>query len=138
MVYRVQTFQSGFGKHKSIYQPPPSPEVDDAWNELYNGDVSTRNLPIEELTLSLDCGISSIPKAQAEKLPNKTYPFAEDEGYYIASLSVFYQLHYLALRRRAVPVAHVLGRHQRHGLAAVQRNRAYPRAHGRSTRVPRL
>jgi Mycotoxin biosynthesis protein UstYa len=55
----------------------------------------SRNLPIEELKLISDFGISRIPKAQAVRLPNKTYPFAQDEGYYIASLSVFHHLHCL-------------------------------------------
>lgn len=33
----MRTFESSFGAQKSIYARPPSPEVDDAWNELYNG-----------------------------------------------------------------------------------------------------
>ena len=91
----MQTFTTGFGKHKSIYQQPSSPEVDDAWSELYNGTRRRWDLPIRQLTLILDVGISRIPKTQAAKLPNKTYPFLRDEGYYIASLSVFHHLHCL-------------------------------------------
>jgi len=34
--YETRVFHEGFGKDKSIYQQPPSPEVDKAWDELYN------------------------------------------------------------------------------------------------------
>jgi len=81
----VEKFQAGFGNRTSIYQQPPSPEVDDAWNDLYN-----------------DFGISRIPKAQAALLPNRTYPYARDEGYYIASISVFHHLHCLNMIRKAL------------------------------------
>ncbi|KAH8813718.1 hypothetical protein DL96DRAFT_1472516, partial [Flagelloscypha sp. PMI_526] len=51
--------------------------VDDAWQELYNNTVLR------------------IPKSQAAQLPNRTYPIAGDDGYYIAALDVFHQLHCL-------------------------------------------
>jgi hypothetical protein len=38
-------------------------------------------------------GAISIMKDKAMQLPNKTYPFAQDNGYYIGELSVFHQLH---------------------------------------------
>jgi hypothetical protein len=46
---------------------------------------------------SLDVGISQIPQTQAVLLPDKTYPFAQDPRYYIASLSVFHHLHCLVI-----------------------------------------
>jgi hypothetical protein len=34
--YETRVFHEGFGKDKSIYQQAPSPEVDEAWADLYN------------------------------------------------------------------------------------------------------
>jgi hypothetical protein len=42
---------------------------------------------------TLDIGIIRLPRAEAERLPNKTYPYIGDKGYYIAELAVFHQLH---------------------------------------------
>ena len=44
-------------------------------------------------------GIVRIPEEKAALLPNKTYPFERDEGYYIGELSVFHHLHCLVGRR---------------------------------------
>lgn len=91
----MEKFQAGFGNRTSIYQQPPSPEVDDAWNDLYNGDSAHQKMVPSIVDVDSDFGISRIPKAQAALLPNKTYPYARDEGYYIASISVFHHLHCL-------------------------------------------
>ncbi|KAK5996325.1 hypothetical protein PT974_03080 [Cladobotryum mycophilum] len=74
--YEVKRFHRGFGDEKTLYQGDPSPDLDKAWKELYD-----------------EVSISKLSKAQAELLPNKTYPFVEDDGYYIAELAVFHQLH---------------------------------------------
>ena len=34
--YEIRVFHEGFGSDKSIYQKDPSPEVDNAWDEMYN------------------------------------------------------------------------------------------------------
>ncbi|KAF8541807.1 hypothetical protein BDD12DRAFT_731081, partial [Trichophaea hybrida] len=73
-------FTGGFGEATSIYQGPSSPERDQAWDELYN------------------YAISRIPRASAAKLVNKTVPIPNDPGYYIVSLSVFHQLHCVAIQ----------------------------------------
>ena len=47
------------------------------------------------MILSTPVGISKISKDQAAKLPNKTHAIPGDEGYYIAELDVFHNLHCL-------------------------------------------
>jgi len=80
---QVKVFHIGFGDY-SPFQVPSSPELDRAWNDLYN------------------FGISKIPKDQAAKLPNKTHAIPGDEGYYIAELDVFHNLHCLNMVRKAL------------------------------------
>jgi len=38
--YETRVFHEGFGKDRTIYQMPPSPEVDAAWEDLYNCSCS--------------------------------------------------------------------------------------------------
>ncbi|KAF9219003.1 hypothetical protein BS17DRAFT_718849, partial [Gyrodon lividus] len=61
----------------SVYNGPPSPAVDAAWEALY-----TR-------------GIMQLPKSEADRLPNKTVPIPGDENNYILKFDVFHQLHCL-------------------------------------------
>jgi hypothetical protein len=35
--YEIKRFHRGFGDRKTIYQSEPGPEVDQAWEDLYNG-----------------------------------------------------------------------------------------------------
>ena len=51
-------------------------------------------LVIRKVEWSADT-IIKIPKAEAALLPNKTWPIANEPGYYLASLDVFHQLHCL-------------------------------------------
>ncbi|KAM0743194.1 hypothetical protein ACQRIT_003371 [Beauveria bassiana] len=85
--YEARVFITGFekGEATSVYVQEPSEKVDKAWKDLY--DV---------------VGISRIPRSSAEKLPNGTYPFTNDPGYYIVSLAVFHQLHCLNKIRQAL------------------------------------
>lgn len=41
-------------------------------------------------------------ESEAKRLPNKTYPFTEDEGYWIGELAVFHQLHCLNVLRQVL------------------------------------
>ncbi|KAF9219419.1 hypothetical protein BS17DRAFT_789232 [Gyrodon lividus] len=61
----------------SIYNGPPSPAVDAAWDALY-----TR-------------AIMQLPKSEADRLPNKTAPIPGDEDNYIFTFDIFHQLHCL-------------------------------------------
>lgn len=82
--YETRVFHEGFGKDKSIYQQPPSPEVDEAWDELYNFPVTR------------------IPKSIASNLVNKTYRIPGDEEHYVIELDVFHELHCLNMLRKAL------------------------------------
>lgn len=75
---QVVKFKTGFLHDITIYSGDPSPELDQAWVDLYDG-----------------WGIFRMSKADAERLPNKTYPWPGDPGYYIGQLSVSHQLHCL-------------------------------------------
>ncbi|KAE9391567.1 hypothetical protein BT96DRAFT_797233, partial [Gymnopus androsaceus JB14] len=74
--HEVKTFIDA-SKHKTKYQGLTE-EVDQAWVDLYQKTLL------------------QIPKSEAAKLPNQTYPIVDDpDGYYIAGLDVFHQLHCL-------------------------------------------
>ena len=37
--YEPKTFTMGLGRHKTIYEGDPSPEVDKAWLDMFNGNA---------------------------------------------------------------------------------------------------
>ncbi|KAF7359820.1 hypothetical protein MVEN_00707300 [Mycena venus] len=80
----VQVYNVGFSSDFSPFQIPSSPELDKMWSDLYN------------------FGISRITKEEAAKLPNKTHAIPGDDGYYIAELDVFHNLHCLNKVRMAL------------------------------------
>ncbi|KAF8971078.1 hypothetical protein BDZ97DRAFT_1337008 [Flammula alnicola] len=82
--YETRVFYEGFGADRSLYQQSPSPEVDAAWEDLYN------------------FGVSRITKQEASRLVNQTYRLPGDEDHYVIQLDVFHQLHCLNLLRKAV------------------------------------
>ncbi|PPQ97017.1 hypothetical protein CVT26_001122 [Gymnopilus dilepis] len=47
------------------------------------------------LSIRLGERYTTIPRAQAVLLPNRTYPIRQEPGYYMAMLDVFHQLHCL-------------------------------------------
>jgi len=82
--YKVVKFHSAFGASLPIYDKPPSPEVDAAWDALY------------------EFAYIKVPKSQAAQMTNKTYPVLGDETNYMASLDVFHMLHCLNQMRKAM------------------------------------
>ncbi|KAJ8489377.1 hypothetical protein ONZ45_g11588 [Pleurotus djamor] len=86
--YKYYTFFNGFTDDVSPFQVPPSPELDERWEDLYN------------------FGISRIPKSQAAHLPNSTEVIPGDEDHYIVELDVFHELHCLNRIRKALFPAH--------------------------------
>ncbi|KAF5313158.1 hypothetical protein D9619_003703 [Psilocybe cf. subviscida] len=83
--YEVKTFNFGIGDDLSPFQQPPSDELDEMWEDLYN------------------FGVHRIPKEEAALLPNKTSAIPDDpDGYYIAELEIFHQLHCLNMIRKAL------------------------------------
>ncbi|KAF7981254.1 hypothetical protein HWV62_34131 [Athelia sp. TMB] len=83
---------------RSKYSGPPSPEVDQAWRELYHRYV-----------------MSAIPEEQASKLSNETMRVpGPGHPRYIVGLDVFHQLHCLDyLRQNLYPDYY--GHHHDHG-----------------------
>lgn len=92
----VTIYPLGFGHDLSPFQTPSSPELDQAWEDLYSCK-SRPHTPSQSRQLNLKCvvGISRIPRHQAERLPNRTHAIPGDPGYYIAELDVFHELHCL-------------------------------------------
>jgi hypothetical protein len=91
----LKIYPLGFGKDLSPFQVPSSPDLDQAWEDLYNCAFSSSNhreLPFDRIIL---VGVSRIPKQEAAKLPNKTSPIPGDPGFYIVELDVFHELHCL-------------------------------------------
>ncbi|KAJ7087063.1 hypothetical protein C8R44DRAFT_650216, partial [Mycena epipterygia] len=74
---KLVKFTRGVAHDVPLYDPKPSPVVDEAWRRLY------------EFTET------KIPSEQAAKMPNRTWPFLGDEENYIVALDVFHQLHCL-------------------------------------------
>lgn len=62
-----------------------TPEVDEAWDDLYNKVLISQILP-----------------ETAAKLPNATTRFSNDTDYHIVELDVFHQLHCLNMMRKLV------------------------------------
>ncbi|KAL4250373.1 ustYa family protein [Pleurotus pulmonarius] len=91
--YKYQRFFVGSKHDRSPFQSPPSPELDERWEDLYH------------------FGISRIPKAQAVKLPNATAAIPGDESHYIAELDVFHQLHCLNIVRKTIYSEHYTDMH---------------------------
>ncbi|PPQ98411.1 hypothetical protein CVT24_004090 [Panaeolus cyanescens] len=82
--YKTVVFHEGFGKDISQYQQEPSPEVDQAWDDLYQ------------------FGTSRLTRDEAMRLENATYRIPGDEDHYVVQLDVFHQLHCLNLLRKSL------------------------------------
>ncbi|KAJ7693636.1 hypothetical protein B0H17DRAFT_1059322 [Mycena rosella] len=83
--YKTVKFHSGFGADLPVYDQPPSDEVDEAWQGLYQ------------------FAYSKIPRNQAIRLANKTYPILGDRPTtYMLALDVFHELHCLDEIRKAM------------------------------------
>ncbi|KAJ7169422.1 hypothetical protein C8R46DRAFT_1088705 [Mycena filopes] len=85
LAYKSVKFHSGFGPDLPIYDQPPSENVDLAWESLYA------------------FAYSKIPRNQAIRLANKTYPILGDKPTtYMLALDVFHELHCLDEIRKAM------------------------------------
>ncbi|KAJ7641268.1 hypothetical protein FB45DRAFT_899814 [Roridomyces roridus] len=108
--YKVVKFHRGLRDDLPIYERPPSPEGDQAWGLLY------------------EYALSRIPKSEAVKLTNKTWPILDEPGNYIIALDVFHQLHCLDLVRQQLELHHSNTRnytgqsmpHLRHCIGAIR------------------
>ncbi|KAJ7779390.1 hypothetical protein DFH07DRAFT_910798 [Mycena maculata] len=104
--HKIVKFTRGFADDIPIYERPPSPAVDEAWHELYS---------VAE---------TKIPKSEAMRMPNRTWPIGRDPGNYMFALDVFHQLHCLdTLRKELHPghnYTHVSAPHLRHCIGAIR------------------
>ncbi|KAF5392525.1 hypothetical protein D9757_002199 [Collybiopsis confluens] len=82
--YKNVKFHSGFGGDLPVYDRPPSPEVDAAWDGLY------------------EFALTKVPRYQASLIANKTWPILGETGQYMVALDVFHQLHCLNEMRKAM------------------------------------
>ncbi|KAF9072737.1 hypothetical protein BDP27DRAFT_1217107 [Rhodocollybia butyracea] len=82
--YETIKFHSGFGSDLPIYDQPPSPEVDAAWESLY------------------EFALNKVPRNEAALMANKTYPILGEEDHYMIALDVFHELHCLNEMRKAM------------------------------------
>ncbi|KAH8669042.1 hypothetical protein BX600DRAFT_511086 [Xylariales sp. PMI_506] len=70
---------------KTIFQEPPSPEVDLAWDNLYRENA-----------------INLITEQEADQLSPQTMRAPNDPDHFVMGLSVFHQLHCLNLIRKSL------------------------------------
>ena len=95
--HETKTFWLGSGM-STVWTGQPSPELDNAWTELYNGRSSTvfsyvvRSLYYFAPT---DVGNMQITAAEAAHLPNASDPIAIAPEYHFIQFSVFHDLHCL-------------------------------------------
>ncbi|KAF7302091.1 hypothetical protein MIND_00775800 [Mycena indigotica] len=104
--HELVKFSRGINEDVQIYERQPSKAVDDAWAALY-AHAEIR-----------------IPKSEAAKLPNATWPIHNDPGYYLISLEVFHQLHCLDMIRQQLHPGHgyphIPNTHIRHCIGAIR------------------
>ncbi|KAH8822119.1 hypothetical protein DL96DRAFT_1819696 [Flagelloscypha sp. PMI_526] len=81
--YEVKVFTLMNGTNDPPYRGV-SDKTDEAWRNLYDGTFIR------------------ISKSEAARLPNRTYPIADEAGYYIAQFDVFHQLHCLNTIRKTL------------------------------------
>ncbi|KAJ6539857.1 hypothetical protein DFH09DRAFT_1090169 [Mycena vulgaris] len=86
--HELVRFTRGVEEDIPIYERPPSPAVDLAWRALYAYSET------------------KIPRSEAMRLPNKTWPILGDESHYMVALDVFHQLHCLDILRQHLHPGH--------------------------------
>ncbi|KAJ6614243.1 hypothetical protein B0H10DRAFT_1803924, partial [Mycena sp. CBHHK59/15] len=86
--YKTVKFTRGIEDDIPMYECCPSAAVDEAWEVLYQ---------YAEM---------KVPRSEAAKMVNRTYPLLGNEGNYILALDVFYQLHCLAPNQSPQDILH--------------------------------
>ncbi|KAJ7239676.1 hypothetical protein C8J57DRAFT_1528018 [Mycena rebaudengoi] len=104
---KLVKFTRGVEDDIPIYERPPAPDVDEAWRELYSGKAQTK-----------------VPRSEAVKFPNKTWPLLGEQDSYMFSLDIFHELHCLdVLRQQLHPgnnYRHVPQTHIRHCIGTIR------------------
>lgn len=91
--YKTIKFHSGFGPDLPIYDQHPSDEVDKAWEGLYECASAIATIDFGPIRSAV--AYSKIPRSQAVRLVNKTYPILGEPTTYMLALDVFHELHCL-------------------------------------------
>ncbi|KAJ7186492.1 hypothetical protein C8R46DRAFT_1206495 [Mycena filopes] len=106
ITYKTVKFHRGLEDDIPIYERAPSPEVDKAWEDLYV------------------YAASRIPKSEAAKMTNATWPILNEEGNHVIALELFHQLHCLDMIRQQSHPGHnytLLSKiHLRHCIGAIR------------------
>ncbi|KAI0313696.1 hypothetical protein OF83DRAFT_1140195 [Amylostereum chailletii] len=109
IAHKPVKFTRGFSDDVPLYEQAPSPEVDKAWEDLWH------TAPVK------------IPRAEAARLPNLTWPILGDEENYLTALDMFHQLHCLDMLRQGIdlpsyPSFDVPMNHLRHCVGALRQS----------------
>ncbi|KAJ7256413.1 hypothetical protein C8J57DRAFT_1344653 [Mycena rebaudengoi] len=103
--YKITKFTRGVANDIPIYERRPSPAVDEAWTALYSAQTK-------------------LPRSEALKMPNRTWPLPGEPGSYIFALDVFHQLHCLDYLRKQLSPGYnhtqVSHSHVRHCVGAIR------------------
>ncbi|KAF7365992.1 hypothetical protein MVEN_00475100 [Mycena venus] len=105
---KIVKFTRGVEDDIPIYERRPSDAVDAAWRDLWSV-AQTR-----------------IPRSEAAKMPNRTWPLQREPGQYMFALDVFHQIHCLDVLRQQVHrgrgfnYTHVPISHVRHCIGAIR------------------
>ncbi|KAJ7019876.1 hypothetical protein C8F04DRAFT_1275782 [Mycena alexandri] len=106
IVYQTVKFPRGLENDIPVYERAPSAKVDQAWEDLYA------------------YAASRIPKSEAAKMTNTTWPILNEDGNYVIALDVFHQLHCLDMIRQQLHPGHnytvVSKIHLRHCIGAIR------------------
>ncbi|KAF8863089.1 hypothetical protein BDZ45DRAFT_584496, partial [Acephala macrosclerotiorum] len=84
--YETVVFASSFGKSKTPYQGPPSPEVDELWNALYNAPRISRIPRLFQY--------SSLQRHRSHPWQRRSVAIFPTSGY-IIGLNIFHEVHCL-------------------------------------------
>ncbi|KAJ7033579.1 hypothetical protein C8F04DRAFT_1260834 [Mycena alexandri] len=104
--YQVVKFTRGVEDDIPIYEQRPSPEVDEAWRQLYAFSET------------------SVSRSEASQMANRTWPILGAPDHYLVALDVFHQLHCLDMVRQRLHPGHNYTRlpmgHIRHCIGAIR------------------
>ncbi|KAK7018422.1 hypothetical protein R3P38DRAFT_2982688 [Favolaschia claudopus] len=106
--YMPVKFHRGLEDDIPIYERPPSAEVDEAWEQLY------------------EYAASRVTKSEVGPMLNATWPILDEPGNYVIALDVFHQLHCLDMLRQRIHPGHNYPRmstkHLRHCIGAIRQS----------------
>ncbi|KAJ6585763.1 hypothetical protein B0H19DRAFT_427383 [Mycena capillaripes] len=122
--HQIVKFSRGVGDDIAIYERRPSAAVGEAWEELYSGKIPPQYPGPLTDQRQRTVSETKIPRSEAMKLPNMTWPLQSEPGNYAFALDVFHQLHCLDMLRQQLHLRHNYTRipisHVRHCIGAIR------------------